>query len=79
MRLGIIQLSDIHFRNTDVDRDADTALAKQICSAITTELIGTTHIILVVSGDIAFSGLPWRIRACRQLVHGAVHIIGRCM
>ena len=58
MRLGIIQLSDIHFKNTDVDRHADSELAQQICSAITTELIGTTHIILVVSGDIAFSGLP---------------------
>ena len=57
MRLGILHLSDIHFRHTDIDTDADSLLAKQICTAIATELIGTTYIAVIVSGDIAFSGL----------------------
>lgn len=56
MRIGIVHLSDIHFRCTDNDTDADSTLAKQICTAICADLIGTTQIVVLVSGDIAYSG-----------------------
>ena len=62
MRLAVVHLSDIHLKATEVARNADSTLAKQIASAITTDLIGTTHIFVLVSGDIAFSGSPGEYR-----------------
>lgn len=56
MKLGIIHLSDIHFRSGFFDEKEDPALAQAIFAAVRTELIGTTHVILVVSGDIAYAG-----------------------
>lgn len=57
MHLGIIHLSDIHFRSGKFDNAADKEMAERICAAVRTELIGNTHVILLVSGDIAFAGL----------------------
>ena len=57
MHLGIIHLSDIHFRSGRFDNAADKEMAESICAAVRTELIGNTHIILLVSGDIAYAGL----------------------
>ena len=56
MKIGILHLSDIHLRKTDFDIEADRSLAHRISSAVRTELIGSTHVIVLVSGDIAFSG-----------------------
>ncbi len=57
VKIGIIHLSDIHFHKGSFDRDADKKTAERICAAVKTELIGSTHVLLIVSGDIAFSGL----------------------
>ena len=57
MNLGIIQLSDIHFRTGNFEPTSDNTMAEQICAAVRTELIGSTHIILIINGDIAYSGL----------------------
>ena len=57
MKLGIIHLSDFHFRMGDFDRNEDQELAKKIFAGIRTELIGATHIFLIISGDIAYSGI----------------------
>ncbi len=57
MKLAIIQLSDIHFRTGNFEPTSDNSMAEQICAAVRTELIGSTHIILIINGDIAFSGL----------------------
>ena len=56
MRIGIIHLSDIHFRKEQFDKDSCKDAAEKICAAVKTELIGSTHVLLLVSGDIAFSG-----------------------
>ena len=56
MKIGIIHLSDIHFRKEQFGKDSCKAAAEKICAAVKTELIGSTHILLLVSGDIAFSG-----------------------
>ena len=56
MKLGIIHLSDIHFRKDEFDIIADDEMAQSISASVRTELIGTTHVLLVVSGDIAYSG-----------------------
>ena len=56
MKLGVIHLSDIHFRKGTFDRVADTEMAEKITAAVKTELIGSTHVLLVVSGDITFAG-----------------------
>ena len=56
MKLGIIHLSDIHFRKGSFNPKDDREIAKAISAAVRTELIGTTHVILVVSGDIAYAG-----------------------
>lgn len=56
MKIGILHLSDIHLRKADFDIEADRRLAYRISSAVRTELIGSTHIIVLVSGDIAYSG-----------------------
>ena len=56
MKLGIIHLSDIHFRKGFFDPDADAEMARKIANAVQTELIGSTHVLLVVSGDISFAG-----------------------
>ena len=56
MKLGIIHLSDIHFRKGEFDIIADDEIAQSISASVRTDLIGTTHVLLVVSGDIAYSG-----------------------
>ena len=56
MKIGLIHLSDIHFRRGFFNPDADNQMARDICAAVRTDLIGTSHVILVVSGDIAFAG-----------------------
>ena len=56
MRLGLIQLSDIHFRDGAFEPGPDAEMAGKIATAVRTELIGCTHILLVLSGDISFAG-----------------------
>jgi len=56
MRIGIVHLSDIHFRKEQFGKDSCKDAAGKICAAVKTELIGSTHVLLLVSGDIAFSG-----------------------
>ena len=56
MKLGIIHLSDIHLRNGEFKVNADNEMAQAISAAVRTELIGTTHVLLIISGDIAFGG-----------------------
>ena len=56
MKIGIIHLSDIHFRKDRFDENLDNEMARGICAAIKTDLMGSTHILLIVSGDIAYSG-----------------------
>ncbi|MDE0005328.1 MAG: metallophosphoesterase [Rhodospirillaceae bacterium] len=57
MKIALLHLSDIHFRTDNFDTCADLRLAERISSAIRTELIGSTHVIILVSGDIAYSGI----------------------
>ena len=56
MKIGLIHLSDIHFRKGSFDLDTDERIARDICNAIKTDLIGSTHVLLLISGDIAFAG-----------------------
>ena len=56
MKIGIVHLSDIHFRKEQFSKDSCKDAAGKICAAVKTELIGSTHVLLLVSGDIAFSG-----------------------
>ena len=56
MKLGIIHLSDLHFRQNNFDLDRDNEMAKTIFSAVRTDLIGTTHVFLIISGDLAYAG-----------------------
>ena len=57
MKIGILHLSDIHFRKEQFEEDSCKEAAEKICAAVKTELIGSTHILLLISGDIAFSGM----------------------
>ena len=57
MKIGILHLSDIHFRKEQFEKDSCKEAAEKICAAVKTELIGSTHVLLLVSGDIAFSGM----------------------
>ena len=56
MKLGIVHISDLHFRAGEFNQTEESKIAQAIFSSIKTDLIGTTHIFLIVSGDIAFSG-----------------------
>ncbi|MCR6790249.1 STAND family AAA ATPase [Bacillus thuringiensis] len=54
MKVGIIHLSDIHLKNED---NHILSKVQNIYSALRNELIGIEEIFLIISGDVAFSGL----------------------
>ena len=56
MNLGIVHLSDIHLRKGELDSTIDDSIARSIAAAVRTELIGTTHLLLIISGDISYGG-----------------------
>jgi 3',5'-cyclic AMP phosphodiesterase CpdA len=55
MRLAVLHLSDIHFRKTG---NPVSAKVDQIVSALLSADPGVTLCLVIVSGDIAFSGDP---------------------
>ena len=57
MNLGIIHLSDFHFKGESLNEMLNPDLVERIAAAVKTDLIEATHIAIIVSGDIAYSGL----------------------
>ncbi len=55
MKISILHLSDIHFKDND---EAFVAKAEKICAAIQEKLVFTDVCFVLVTGDVAWSGQP---------------------
>jgi hypothetical protein len=70
MNLGILQISDIHCRSGQGALLADRTA--KICSAIKLRCAGLKCLLLVISGDISFSGTPDEFVSAGQWLHSLI-------
>ncbi len=66
MQLALIHISDIHFRTDRSNPILDKAEA--LAAAIASNLKVPTHCILLVSGDVAFSGLDSQYKVAEEFL-----------
>lgn len=74
MKIAIIHLSDIHFRENEKDNILHERIDK-LANAIRGQTVGIKYLLLMVTGDIAFSGKPGEYAQAKDFFNELIKMI----
>lgn len=74
MTAVVLHLSDIHIRTA---KDPILKRSQEIAASVTPSLPGATHVFIVVSGDIAFSGIASEYALAKHFLEAIRHAIAQ--